>query len=455
MYTDSTENITFHSLTRSLSCPELTMYRLEHPIRLSRKRTCSENYGQSIETSAMTSTMTLNRVQSEGDLSRIDKKETFKTLEASTLGQTKDLLSNIITALSSIELSNEDELSNSQMWTCDRTQSRQSLAQSDESLTNRPVRKRAFSDFYIPQTNSTENSNKLMWNGNNDHQIQEYFRNRPKKFSIESTFPSISESTSHSRTNRRNTLHVPTESRYRSFISKINPFKAKVIGQEGKRYSVTSLDPHNYLNKTAKGRESQYSLSQSAAENMELLEKTTIADLIRAIEGVQAKSNISSANPFLADYRGSVRSRTGLQVSKNVSSRRGSLRPIPKYTTVFTSENMGRHNNSSNLDRESAVTSPKTLNLVNPTQITSPHSAKRISSNAPHNSPSPQVLRRTFSLRPSPLAVSPQPTSNVRVHPETPIITVQPPNVMESNVLWQPESTIKDRNVEEKKNMSK
>lgn len=420
------------------------MYRMDQSSRLSRKRTYSENYDQQLDSSAMASTMTLNRVQSEGDLSRIDRKKTFRAFEGSNLFQTKALLSNLLTALGSMELRNDDELSST------KTESHQSLSQSDDSCTNRPARQRAFSEFFIPQQDPYRNSNELTWNGNNDPQIQEYLKNRPKKFSIASIFPSKSESKPHSEPKRQNTLQVPGEVSNRSFISKINPFKAKVLGQDGKRHSVTSLDPQTYLNKTANRRESQFSLSPAATENMELLETTTIADLIRAIEEVQTKSNLSPDTPLLADHRGSMRTKPrkqstsnlfGLQVPTN-GSRRGSLRPIPTNTTVVSS----RRESSSNLDRES-VASSSTLNK-NPTQMSTPNSTRRTLPNA---SPPSQILRRTFSSRPSPLAASSNSASNVRTLPETPTISIQPPNVTISNVLWQPESTIADHNVNELK----
>lgn len=422
------------------------MYRTDESTRLSRKRTYSENYDQQFELSALTSTMTLNRVQSEGDLSRIDRKKTFKAFDDSNQFQTKDLLTNILTALGSMELRNDDELSSA------KTQSHQSLAQSDDSCTNRPVRQRAFSDFYIPQQDACRNSNDLTWNGNNDPQIQEYLKNRPKKFSVASIFASKSESRPHSEPKRQNTLQVPGEASNRSFISKINPFKARTLGQQGKRHSVACVDPQTYLNKTARGRESQFSLSQAATENMELLETTTIADLIRAIEEVQTKST-----PLLGDHRRSERTKPrkqstsnifGLQVPTN-GSRRGSLRPIPTYTTVFSSQNAARRrNSSSNLDRETTA-STSTLNK-NPTKMSStPNSTRRILPNA---SPPSHILRRTFSSRPSPLATSSNSASNVRTLPETPTISVQPPNVTISNVLWQPDSAIADHNVNELRN---
>lgn len=375
-----------------MSCPELTMYQPE----ISRKRKHFDNYGQLLDSSTMNSTITLNRTQSDGDLSRIDKKKSFKSFEGSSFIQTKDLLSNIFTALGSIQLTNEVEVSDSEVWTSRDKESRQS-SQSEGSFTNLPFRQRAFSDCCIPQRDDTRNILKLNGGG-------------------------------------QNSLQVPTEGRNRSFISKINPFKAKVMRQEGKRHSVSTLDAKTYLQSTAKGRESRLSFSRSDIENVELLEKITIADLIRAVEEVQSNSNVTPQTPLLSGYRGSVRRTStfsnninSLQVTTN-ASRRGSLRPVPTYTTVFTSQNIKRPNNSPTLDQES--TSSSTRNPVN-THLATPNSTKRNLPIAPHKSPTPQILRRTFSLRPSPLTMPSQSTSNTPPLPDTPTITVEPPSELE------------------------
>ncbi len=438
VYTDSTDKNDFNSLPRSSSCPELNKFLSERP-QFSRKRTYSENYGQQIDSSMKSSTVTLNRTQSEGDLSRIDRKKTFNNLDGASLYQTQDLVSNILNALGSMQEMNE------------LSDSRLSLAPSEDSWSNRTKRKRALSDFHVShQQDDYNNLNELTWNGNSDAEIQEYLRNRPKKFSIASICGSKSESPNRMELSGQSALQVPLEGRTRSFISKINPFKARVLGQDGKRHSVSTVDAQIYLNKTAKGRESLISMSQTATENIELLEKTTIADLIRAVEQAQAKSNVSSQTPLLTDCRGSIRMKSSklspsLEIPSN-GSRRGSLRPVPAYTTIFTSGNVIRPTNSSNPLRESSSSSRR--NSATP-EKTTPNLRRKI---LPQNSPPSQILRRAFSLRPSPLATSTNSTSNTNT-PEAPTITIQSPDDTMSNVLWTPESMI--RSVNELKNRSK
>lgn len=95
----------------------------------------------------------------------------------------------------------------------------------------------------------------------------------------------------------------------KSLLYKLNPFKRK-IPQQMKRHSIApgqDLDPQNYFRKTQNGRASAGSLSKNylmnqhrrqsvfivpcVEEENDLLEHTTIADLIRAIEMVHTDNN--------------------------------------------------------------------------------------------------------------------------------------------------------------------
>lgn len=455
----------YQSVHRSSSCPELTMYRIDSP-RVLRKRAYSENYAQPLDSSTI-STLTLYRVQSEGDLSRIDKKKTFEGAE--TALKTGDLLSRVVNALGSIRATDEDGqsvldlgidggvqgFSDSQILASERTWSGWSLAQSDGSYTNPPTRRRAASDFRVPTLDSFNNSNEWTWNGNNDQQIKEYMKRGKKKFSIPEIFTTKSDSNNRSVTlNIPDTLQVPTEARNRSFISKINPFKARVLGQDGKRHSVAispDTNPQIYLENTSRGRESRISLPRQYlaasargrnsvfsileqplnADNTELLEKTTIADLIRALEVVHTKANISTESTLLGFGEGPRRkvgtvtppsppNLTHLQVPNN--HRRGSLRPVPGYTTVFASQNTSRRKSlylnpeSFPTGRRSSVASLRPVNpppySVTPKPMTRRFSVRPTNLSIPPGqapAPNPSIqassmLQRKLSLRPSPLA---------------------------------------------------
>lgn len=475
------------------------MYRVESP-RILRKRAYSENYAQPLDSSTL-STMTLYRVQSDGDLSRIDKKKTFEGSD--NVFKTGDLLSRVVNALGSIRPTDEDgqsvlELgmdngvhgfSDSQILASERTWSGWSLTQSDGSYTNPPTRKRAASDFRVPQLDSFNDSYERTWNGNNHQQIKEYMK-QTKKYSIPEIFSSKSEWNNRSVTlNIPDTLQVPTEARNRSFISKINPFKARVMSQDGKRHSVASQDinPQIYLENTSRGRESRISLPrqylQASARgrnsvfsileqpqnsnNTELLESTTIADLIRALEVVHTKANISSENALFGSYADGPRRKVGtvtppsppnlnhLQVPNN-RSRRGSLRPVPAYTTIFATNNSRRK--SLYLDPESLPTARRSsLRPPPPYSVTPKPMARRFSvrptnlsippGQAPPTNPSIQassMLQRKLSLRPSPLARNTPSQASGRYAKQgtqtqtTSVNRLQPPNVTSRNLLWRP-----------------
>lgn len=413
------------------------MYRDDSP-RVVRKRAYSENYAQPLD-SCTISTLTLCRVQSEGDLSRIDKKKTFEGTETGV--KTGDLLSRVVNALGSIRPTDEDgqsvlELgadggvngfSDSQILASERTWSGWSLNQSDVSFTNPPARRRAASDFRIPMPDSYNDSYQSTWNGNNEQQL----KRGKKKLSIVDMFTQKLDSNNRSVTlNIPDTLQVPTEARNRSFISKINPFKARVLGPNGKRHSVAvgaSQDPNPqiYLERTSRGRESRISLPRQYlaasargrssvfsileqpqnADNSELLEKTTIADLIRALEVMHTKANITGENSLLGF--GEIPKRkigtvtppsppnlSHLQVPNN-NLRRGSLRPVPGYTTVFAS-------NQNNARRKSMYLSPESFSTARRSSIASLRPA-----NPPPYSVTPKPMTRRFSVRPTNLSIPP------------------------------------------------
>lgn len=106
----------------------------------------------------------------------------------------------------------------------------------------------------------------------------------------------------------------------KSLLSKLNPFKSKIPSQM-KRHSLypgQELDPQKYLRNTQYGRESVSSLSRNyltqhrpsmfqlpcPEEEQDLLETTTIADLIRAIEMVHTDEAVND-NPkdFLVESK--------------------------------------------------------------------------------------------------------------------------------------------------------
>lgn len=171
-----------------------------------------------------------------------------------------------------------------------------------------------------------------------------------------------------------------------SMFTKLNPFRRRLLAQPGHRHSITGLDeitpsqylerstrgrgsrasqpfgPKQYLQATAHGRKSAFSVMTTAEPAHDaVLETTTIADLIRALEVVHttvqreqqlaaAAVNASPDSPRrkmgLASLTPPKMSPTSALRSAAASGgRRGSLRPMPAYTTIFNSKQLpGRPN---------------------------------------------------------------------------------------------------------------
>lgn len=135
----------------------------------------------------------------------------------------------------------------------------------------------------------------------------------------------------------------------KSLLSKLNPFKRKIPNMM-KRHSLApglELDPQKYIRSTQAGRASVSSLSRnyltqnrrpsmfarpSGDEQQDLLETTTVADLIRAIEMVHTDNAVGSSGLEEA-LAGMKKRKLGLD---NSTSRRQSLftleRPQPSQT---------------------------------------------------------------------------------------------------------------------------
>lgn len=129
-----------------------------------------------------------------------------------------------------------------------------------------------------------------------------------------------------------------------------------------RRPSQAVFGPQHYLQATQRGRRSAYSMVAPAEAAVggeaSVLETTTIADLIRALEMAHSQAQQS---PLLASERRASKATAHASASAGGSSsprrkfgvsgmatlspglsprpaRRGSLRPIPAYTTVFNSQ---------------------------------------------------------------------------------------------------------------------
>lgn len=478
VYTEPGENVNYSEDRRSSSCPDLSIYRSEE--------VCARKRAQSLFYPADTDLLstTINRVQSDTDLRRINKERTFD--ENNQFTRPGDLLARVVTALNNIRTSDDDNqsvldmaiaggvhgFSDSQILASEKTNSKLSLAYSDGSYAIPPThyRGRAASDFRAPMHDEMQDNDehKWTWSGNNS-QIKEFMRLRKRKSTdlYRAAFGQTKVNKSKSSSSVViNITEPPVEAisptvANNSILNKLNLFKRSSTGDANKRLSLTPdrLDVQNYLDRTAAGRESRISastrqylnatakgrssnfsiLSVNDDANAEVLERTTIADLIRALEVVHTKANMADT-PLLQDYFNNPKRKLGtasltppsglspllsIFAPTIIQNRRGSLKPSSTQTPVFNRarrqsnilDNLTTSRRSSILRPPSrpAIGQPPPYSetmekykshrrfSVRPTLLTIP----------PGQSPAPSfhptsTQQRRSSLRPSPLAMDPR-----------------------------------------------
>lgn len=422
-----------------------------------RKRAYSEACNPILINGEVDGAITFARVQSDGDLRRINRTKTFEM--ADTMFESGNILAQVVSALGAIRPTDEDGQSvldmavdggvhgftDSQILASERTLSGWSLPHSDGSYTNTPTQKRARAASVFcttPKIDPNQDPHEWTWSGNNA-QIQEFLRTKtkPRKQSI---FRTIMGSDKIEQ-GRSVTISIPdqepVDSTSSSILSKMNPFKKRVVGTtiekrhsltgqefEAQRYlertargresKVSVFTPKQYLQATARGRQSAFSILTTTRDaQQDVLETTTIADLIRALEVVHTKVQNTESSPVMSGRFDSPKRKMGtasLTPPKMPSpeqgragGRRGSLRPTPTYTTIFNSKAADMRRRKSHIigGDESpppyvVTNSPSPLKRrfsVRPTHLSIPPGQ------APSGIPASPLHRRT-SIKPSPLA---------------------------------------------------
>lgn len=287
------------------------------------------------------STMTLNRTQSDSNLSNIDREKTFATVPKRTGALPAELLAKVVAALGGYRIANEDEqrlatsihssamgihgFYDSQILASEQPNyySDWSIGPSERSYVTSPPtrlnpRTRAKSEVRIPMEDSVKASTEWTWSGANT-QIREIenMRSRaarPKenlyKTSLQTKLRYDSETVVDEFS--MDLPAKPNEATNKNILSKLNPFKIKLPNMM-KRHSLapgSEMDPQKYIRSTQMGRSSVSSLSKNYLsqhrpsmftmpgfqEEQDLLETTTIADLIRAIEQVHTDDVVLSSS---------------------------------------------------------------------------------------------------------------------------------------------------------------
>lgn len=338
------------------------MYHPRYVERHSRKRAFSEhNIDESVEDDK--GRLKVLR-RSETDLTRIDKQRTFETAHASTI-DTGDVLARVVQALGTIGLLEKTEAS--PLMGIHGFSDSQILA--EEVLTDsecptppsRP-RHRAVSTSVTQETKSCEDQHEWTWNGTNE-QIQELRKMRAKMDRPSDLFRQAVTGNA-KQTHAINIeitpplSHTPPISK-KNFLSKILPGRLSPPDQnlittfdppiEARRYlenssrgrdSTNSLKKQ-YMNATTRGRPSIFSAIESPDQN--LLENTTIADLIRALEVAHIQDNTPES--MLTNNVGQ-QSRFTVEKISNLS-RRASM-----YPTVVIDGNDSRRQSQFDKERD-------------------------------------------------------------------------------------------------------
>ncbi|KAJ8972927.1 hypothetical protein NQ317_014877 [Molorchus minor] len=286
-------------LDRTQSCPDLTLWRNLNSPSMIRKRAMSECCKH----------ITLQRVQSDTDLERIDKEQTFKPSNA--LMQQKDLLLKVVDALGQVAAGNGEG------GGIHGFSDREILASEGHEEfppSFRPKRRRAVSDIRPPTTYDTPSINGFTWYGNDASKFCNEFGKQ-----------------------RQRTLSSPTvekQDRLTLFQRLRNRFKVRdERNVDIEKQTLEEVRRPSILSSEGDIRSRRYS-TLSTSQQEQVLEQTTIADFIRALSAIATPENkfeqepkrklgtASLTPPEIAPSR-----RRRLSIRPNLANRRASLIP--------------------------------------------------------------------------------------------------------------------------------
>lgn len=318
MYDENTDADVYHADRRSSSCPDLSIYRPSSE-QFVRKRAQSV-FCHTDDTDPTLNVTNIQRVQSDNTLNRRTRMASLD--ETNQRLQADDLIVRVFNALGNIKVA-EDEiqslsnygfhgLSDSQILSSEQQDPRWSIPQSETSYAIPPAkhRSRAASDFRAPIKHELFEDHDWTWCGN-DPQIAEYmrlkkFQDRKPKDLYRASFAApppfvinMDEPTQQSVSNGTPSLLK----RLNMFKSPLAPSKASHLTETLPRLNDT------YLNQSTVGsfsrkpsiaerRPSTFSIFSATDENSaNILENTTIADLIRALETMHTQAVAGSTLP--------------------------------------------------------------------------------------------------------------------------------------------------------------
>uniref|UniRef100_A0A2M4BDE2 Putative open rectifier potassium channel protein 1 n=1 Tax=Anopheles marajoara TaxID=58244 RepID=A0A2M4BDE2_9DIPT len=470
VYDEPTDRWQTTARSRSASCPELSLYREPQTPTTRRRRANSEG---ALTLEARKPLDSGARRLSDTDLQRINREKTFGV---QALVQPAELLARVVTALGNITANQDDNqsvleraslnagvncFSDSQILASERTWSGWSISGSDKSayLTAPPMRPRAASDIGLPPHATPEDANEWTWSGGDDSQIQQIMQIRQKvkqkdnllRAALSKNAPFESSLTINGTSSAAG---IDAESRTastvnRGLLQRLNPFRKRTsttssaekpplpdleagpvgldayLSATGKgRASMFNLPTSSYLTATARGRGSILSMPP---QDEQLLETTTIGDLLRALELVHTQTVAPGLAGLAAQtprHRGSFaygeatspaigRRQQQQQFGQRSPVSTGGQTAVPSLLTLFTPPIEGGSRRGSlkpPLGRTGSTESAPSSSIIRRPSFRPPARSSG-STGSPTLSAtvvaSPKPIRRRFSVRPSNLAYPP------------------------------------------------
>ncbi|XP_058448508.1 open rectifier potassium channel protein 1 [Malaya genurostris] len=431
VYNEPTDRFVGANIGRSSSCPELTMYQEPEidPREMARKRACSMcvTGGDLLTKSKSTvSVSSIGRRLSDTDLNRINREKTFGI---QAVVQPAELLARVVTALGNITATDDDRqsileqassnlgincFSDSQILDSERSLSDWSMSGLEKPgyLAPPPMRPRASSDFGLTPTQQPTNLNDWTWSVGDNIQIKEMIkvRQKAKKSPDNLLRAAISNSKQYGSNNSvdnppvREEFQTPVSTTNRTLLQRFNPFRKRSVTSDSRKNSDFDVEAprqiNKYLAQTAKGRASMFNypppqqyLAATATgrrslfvppttDEEQILETTTIGDLIRALEIMHSRAAMPGNEPTV-DSLDSPKRKIGTATAPK----------IPSLMNLFSNPVQDAGPRRGSL----MVPMPAALHSENPPPY----------STATGYSSSPIPIRRRFSVRPSSLAYPP------------------------------------------------
>ncbi|XP_052868546.1 open rectifier potassium channel protein 1 [Anopheles cruzii] len=430
---------------RSASCPELSLYRSPSSPTTRRRRANSES-AVTLADRKLTGPGSLVRRLSDTDLQRINREKTFGV---QALVQPAELLARVVTALGNITASPDDDqsileraslnagvncFSDSQILASERTWSGWSINGSDKSayLTAPPMmRPRAASDIGMQLHVPPEDANEWTWSGGDNSQIQQIMQIRQKVKQKDNLLRAALSKNAPYGSNL--TINVPpmlaeegktVSTVNRGMLQRLNPFRKRSTATDkaprldveagpggleaylsasikGRR-SMFNLPTSSYLTTTSRGRASILSMPP---QHEELLETTTIGDLLRALELVHQEA-VAPSNTSNRRNRGSFAYSDGSPGRQRKAPPLTGQTAVPSLLTLFTppiEPGSRRGSLKPPLGRAGSAELPPAV--IRRSSIRPPTGGGGPALAAV--APTPKPSRRRFSVRPSNLAYPP------------------------------------------------